>query len=242
MEMRKILTLLIISCFILGITFLVFSFLSAKNISLTKNSTKAPSPTIAYLDLTKMNRFMRPVDKDDHIRGIVDAKVKIVEFADFECPFCKKLHMTMKELMKEYEKEGNVAWVYRHAFSDALHKKARQEAEASECANELGGNDGFWKYADRIFEITPSDDRLDLSLLPQIAKEIGLDEAEFNNCLASRRQQQRVTRDISDAMTAGARGTPYVVVVGPNNKRYDFSGNQTKEFVKNLINLALAEK
>lgn len=150
--------------------------------------------------------------------------------------------MTMKELMKEYETERKVAWVYRHAFSDALHKKARQEAEASECANELGENDAFWKYADRIFEITPSDDGFDLSLLPQIAKEIGLDEEEFNDCLASRRNQQRVTRDISDAMTAGARGTPYVIVVGPNKKRYDFSGAQTKEFVKNLINLALAGK
>jgi protein-disulfide isomerase len=185
---------------------------------------------------------MRPVDKDDHIRGSTNAQVKLVEFADFECPFCKKLHMTMKELMKEYETEGKVAWVYRHAFSDQLHKKARQEAEASECANELRGNDGFWKYTDRIFEITPSDDRLDLSLLPQIAKEIGFDESEFNSCLVSRRHQQRVAQDLSDAMTAGASGTPYVVIVGPNNKRYDFSGAQTKEFVKNLINLALSEK
>ena len=242
LDIRKIFSVIAGISLILGIAFIAFSFLSAKNISLTKNSNLSPSPAIAYLDLTKMNIFMRPVDKDDHIRGRSNAPIKLVEFADFECPFCKKLHMTMKELTKEYETKGKVAWVYRHAFSEALHKKARQEAEASECASELGGNDAFWKYADKIFEITPSDDGLDLALLPQIAKEIGLNEEEFNTCLSGRRHEQRVTRDISDAMTAGARGTPYVVIVGPNNKRYDFSGTQPKEFIKNLIDLALAGK
>ena len=86
---------------------------------------------------------MIPVTSEDHIRGDINAPVKIVEYSDTECPFCKRFHTTMQEVYNEYGKTGKVAWVYRHFPLDQLHSKARKEAEATECAAELGGNDKF---------------------------------------------------------------------------------------------------
>lgn len=106
---------------------------------------------------------VRKVDDSDHLRGDPKASVKVVEFSDLECPFCKRFHLTMQQLMEGYS--GKVAWVYRHFPLDSLHPKARKEAEASECAAELGGNDGFWAYIDKLFEITPSNNGLDPNLL-----------------------------------------------------------------------------
>ncbi len=86
---------------------------------------------------------MRTVAKDrDHIRGNPDAPVTLVEYSDFECPFCKRFHPTVKRIVDEYG--GRVRWVYRHFPLDEIHPvKARREAAAAECAAELGGNDAF---------------------------------------------------------------------------------------------------
>ena len=107
-------------------------------------------------------KAMRPVSKDsDHIRGNPAAPVTLVEYSDFECPFCKRFHTTAKRLVDE--SGGRVKWVYRHFPLDELHPvKARQEAVASECAAELGGNDAFWKFADRLYELTPSNNKTDI--------------------------------------------------------------------------------
>src|SRR3989338_8105483 len=98
---------------------------------------------------------IKAITDSDHIRGLSSAPVKVIEFSDTECPFCKMFHGTMKQAMDEYGKDGRIAWVYRHFPIDSLHSKARKEAEALECAGELGGNEGFWKYVDRVMEITP---------------------------------------------------------------------------------------
>src|SRR3989344_8885608 len=100
-----------------------------------------------------------PVTEKDHILGNRNAELVIVEYSDTECPFCKVFHNTMKEVISAYG--GEVAWVYRHFPIASLHSKASKEAEATECAAELGGNNMFWKYIDRLFEITVSNDSLD---------------------------------------------------------------------------------
>ena len=93
------------------------------------------------------------VTSKDHIRGNPNADITIVEYSDTECPFCKQFHQTMKQIIAEYGDSGKVAWVYRNFPLDQLHPKARKEAEALECANELGGNDKFWEYTDRLYEM-----------------------------------------------------------------------------------------
>jgi protein-disulfide isomerase len=186
---------------------------------------------------------MNPIEDSDHIRGNPNAPVKIVEYSDMECPFCKRFHLTMQKIMDEYGKDGKVAWVYRQFPLDSLHSKARAEAVASECANELGGNDAFWKYTDRFFELTPSNDQTDIAvILPQIAREIGLDETKFKLCLASKKYDKHVQDDLDNATATGGSGTPWSIVVTASGKKYPLSGAQPYEAIKQLIELALEEK
>jgi len=148
----------------------------------------------------------------------------------------------MKQVTTEYG--DKVAWVYRQFPLDQLHPvKARKEAVASECAAELGGNDAFWKYADRFFELTPSNNQTNIdTVLPQIAKEIGLDEAKFASCLASNKYDAHIEGDVQNAVATGGNGTPWSIVVAKNGKKYPLSGAQPYASVKQLIDLALQEK
>ena len=186
---------------------------------------------------------MVPITNEDHISGNPDASVKIVEYSDMECPFCKRFHSTMQQVMDEYGKNGEVVWVYRHFPLDSIHSQARTEAVASECANELGGNDAFWKYTDRFFELTSSNNQTNIAtVLPQIAREIGLDETKFNSCLASKKYDKHIQDDLDNATATGGNGTPWSIVVTASGKKYPLSGAQPYEAVKQLIELALQEK
>jgi len=183
---------------------------------------------------------MRPVDSSDHILGNPDAPIKIVEYSDLECPFCKTFHPTLKRIIDEYGKDGKVAWVYRHFPLDSIHPKARKEAEASECAAELGGNSAFWAYIGKVFEVTPSNNHLDPAQLPVIAAGLGLERAKFEACLASGKYAQRVARDLEDAINAGGDGTPYSVIVANNGKMIPFSGALQYAQVKPLLDDVIA--
>ncbi len=185
---------------------------------------------------------MRAITKDDHIRGNPNAPVKIVEYSDTECPFCKRFHVTMNQVMNEYGKDGKVAWVYRHFPIDQLHPEARKQAEATECANELGRNEKFWAYLDRVYEITPSNNGLRLTELPKIAEFIGLDVAKFNACLSSGKYTEHVEADYQDAVATGGNGTPWSIVVDKNGKKYSLSGAQPYEAIKQIIDIALQAK
>ncbi|MFZ2253031.1 MAG: thioredoxin domain-containing protein [Minisyncoccia bacterium] len=185
---------------------------------------------------------MTPVTSKDHIRGNPDAPVKIVEYSDTECPFCKRFHSTMKEVMDTYGKDGKVAWVYRHFPLDQLHSKARKEAVALECANEQGGNDKFWSYADRLYEVTPANNGLDPAELPKIAEFVGLDTGKFNTCLASTKYDKHIEDEVQNAQATGGNGTPWSIVVAKNGKKYPLSGAQPYASIKQLIETALQEK
>lgn len=154
---------------------------------------------------------MRAVDGNDHVRGSRDAKVVIVEFSDFECPFCKRFDGTMKSILATYRED--VSWVYRHYPIAGLHAKAAKESEASECVAELGGNDAFWKFADRIFEVTPSNNGLDPAELPKIAAYAGVSASTFESCLASGRYTNAVAASVAEVEALGINGTPYMVFV-----------------------------
>ena len=184
---------------------------------------------------------MRAVSSDDHIRGFFNAPVKIVEFSDPECPFCKKFHNTMKQVMEEYGKSGKVAWVYRHFPLDQLHSKARKEAEAIECASELGGNKKFWEYVDRLMEITPSNNQLNPVKLQEIAEYIGLDKKKFETCLSSGKYAEKIQGHVDDAVSAGGRGTPYTVVVGTLGRKFPVDGAVPYESLKETIEQALRQ-
>lgn len=157
---------------------------------------------------------IKPVSKEDHIRGPKDAKITLIEFSDLECPFCKRFHDPMKQLVAAFPKD--VAWIYRHFPLDQLHSKARREAAASECASEQGK---FWEFVDGIFAVTPSNDGLDPAELPKIAQRAGVrDLNKFNKCLETGKYKEKVQAQLDDAVAAGGRGTPYSVVFAGDQK------------------------
>lgn len=174
-----------------------------------------------------------PISADDHIRNnSKNTQIVIVEYSDTECPFCKDFHNTMIQVMDKYG--DKVAWVYRHFPIDSLHQKARKEAEATECANKLGGNDAFWKYLDMIFESTPSNDKLDLALLPTFAEKIGLNVTDFNQCLDSGEFKDKVQVDFESGVRAGVQGTPYSVIITKDGTQIPLNGADDKKLFETL--------
>lgn len=150
---------------------------------------------------------VRPIDSTDHVRGDRNATISLIEYSDFECPFCKKFHPTAQEFFEK--NKGNVNWVYRHfplGFHDPLSTK---ESEASECVSEQGGNEKFWAYADKIYERTTSNGRglKDEDLLT-IATDIGVDAQKLDECIKSEKYKKRVQKDIAEGSAAGVTGTP----------------------------------
>lgn len=188
----------------------------------------------------EMMGIVEPVGVRDHVRGPRAAPVKLIEFADTECPLCKRFHPTLQRIVDDYQ--GQVAWVFRHFPIAEIHPRAPKEAEATECAAELGGEAKFWAYLDRLYEITPSSNRLDPAELPRIAQHVGLARTPFEQCLQSGRHAARIAADVADAQAAGAPGTPYTVIVAPNGKTYEVVGNQPYETLRLVIDIALKQK
>ncbi len=198
--------------------------------------SKSPAENNLPLAGTNVSGTPRAVSSDDHLIGNPNAKVIIVEYSDFECPFCKIFHETMNRVVNTYE---DVAWVYRHYPIAQLHKKAFQEAEASECAWEQGGNDAFWAYANRIFEITPSNDGLNESDLPKIAEDVGLNVEEFTTCLASGKFASKVEADMADGNQAEINGTPSSFIFVDGELVDTIGGALPYEMVKQKLDAAL---
>lgn len=169
----------------------------------------------------------------DHIRGDKNAKVFLIEYSDFECPFCQRHNPTLQKLVEAYK--GKVAWVYRHYPLD-FHANAQKEAEASECAAELGGNDAFWKYADKINERTTANGTgFALDKLVPLAKELGLNEAKFKDCLDSGKMAAKVAQDIQEGSTAGVSGTPANIIWTKDGKSQFVSGAVPLDALKKII-------
>lgn len=147
-----------------------------------------------------------PVTAEDWVRGDRNARIVLIEYSDTECPFCQRFHPTAQQVVDEYD--GEVMWVYRHFPLTSIHSKAPKEAEATECAGELGGNDGFWAMLDKIFEVTPANNGLDLDILPDLAEEVGLNRQAFTECLDSGRYASKVDAQLKSGTKAGVTGTP----------------------------------
>lgn len=149
----------------------------------------------------------------DHILGNPQAPVKIVEYLDLECEHCKVFHTTMHQIMEYYGPGGQVAWVQRPFPLTQIHPKAVKEAEAAECAAEQGGDTAYFAYVDKVFEVTPSNNGLDLAQLPVIAGQVGLNVEAFNACLSSGKYTQKIVDSTKEAIALGAQGTPYTLLM-----------------------------
>ncbi|MFA5934523.1 MAG: DsbA family protein [Candidatus Paceibacterota bacterium] len=188
-------------------------FLIAGGIYMTNNKGGVANVDNGGDGAKKTEITIKPVGKDDNVLGSVSAPITIVEFSDTECPFCKRFHTTMHSIVDTYGKDGKVAWVYRHFPLDSLHQKTRKEAEAVECAGDLGGGEAYWKVLDSIYTNTTSNDGLDVKRLPEFAKTAGLDVTKFNECLSSGKMAGVVEAEYQDGLKSGVHGTPYSVMM-----------------------------
>ena len=194
-----------------------------------------------------------PINNSDHILGNPNAPIKIVEYSDPSCPYCRMFHNTMRQIMNEYGATGKVAWIYRHytldkpdANGNILHPNANHEAQALECANQIGGNDKFWEYANRLYDITPSVtinslQGLDQNQLPEIATYINIDKNKFRECLNSGKFKALVDQQYLDGVNAGASGTPYSIMITSKGKMIPINGaypfSNLKTIIDSLLNL-----
>jgi len=179
---------------------------------------------------------IRPVSPTEHILGDPNAKIVIVEYSDTECPFCKRFHTDMQKLI---DGNSDVAWVYRHFPIASLHTKAFNEAVATECAAEQGGNDTFWRYTNEVYARTNSNDSLDPKELFNIASELELNMLDFKVCVDTQKTAEIVQADINDGSKNQVQGTPTsfvfkngkIVQVIPGALPYD----QLSEFIDGLL-------
>ncbi|MAF50853.1 MAG: disulfide bond formation protein DsbA [Nanoarchaeota archaeon] len=198
--------------FVFGVLFVISLFTGGFGIgddgdSGTGNAVRqptAPSPTIPT-GIGNVNA--EDLVDDDPFLGDEDAPLTIIEFSDFQCPFCKRARDdAIAQIEEQYVKTGKVKLVYRDFPLTSIHPLAQKAAEASECADDQGK---FWGYHDLIFEKQSS---LSASNLKAWAVELGLDTDEFDECLDSGKHAAEVRADTSAATSVGGRGTPFFVV------------------------------
>lgn len=170
----------------------------------TPSNQPAAAPSAADQAPTAKQTFN--ITKSDHVRGDFNAPITLVEFSDFECPFCERHYPTLNQIISNYK--GKVRLVYKH-FPLSFHPSAQKAAESSECASEQGK---FWEYHDKIFTNQPSG--LSLDKFKQWAVELKLNAKKFNDCLDSGKYAAKVQADSQEGAQKGVSGTPATFVNG----------------------------
>lgn len=164
----------------------------------------AARPTPAVLGAEQIAKLA----ETGQVKGNKDAKVTIVEFSDFECPFCSRYSTeTFPQIDKTYIQTGKVRYVF-HNFPLPMHANAQKAAEAAECA---GAQGKFWEAHDKLFA---NQENLTLADLKQYAASLGLKTADFNTCLDSGKFKDDVAADLSLGQSVGVSGTPAFFING----------------------------
>jgi protein-disulfide isomerase len=167
------------------------------------------------------------VDNDPFI-GAPNAKVTIVEFADFECPYCAEAYPIIREITSAYGDQ--VRYVFRDFPITDIHTSAQKAHEAAECANEQGK---FWQMHDKLYQ---NQDKLSVDDLKQFAVQLGLASESFNTCLDSGRYDKEIEKDRTDGLVLEVRGTPTWFVNG-----IKVEGVVPLDSFKELIDILLAD-
>jgi protein-disulfide isomerase/copper chaperone CopZ len=191
---------------------LLKSFLNLKNFggsggTIVRNENPTLPTNPPSKDNTQPTIQTFEITTKDHVKGDFNAPITLVEFSDFECPFCARHYPTLNRILDEYK--GKVRLVYKHFPLSSIHPNAQKAAEASECAAEQGK---FWEYHDKLFENQRSG--FSVEKFKQWAKELGLDTTKFNDCLDSGKYAQKVKDDFQEGLQKGVSGTPSVFVNG----------------------------
>ena len=166
----------------------------------------APAAVAALPDFGELTSVEVQIEGRPY-RGPDDAPVTVVEFTDYECPFCARhFQETYLGLLSEYE--GTLKYVIRNFPLSSIHPQAQRAAEAAECAEEQGR---FWEYHDLLFQRAPA---LAIENLTAYATEVGLDTERFQDCVESGRKADVVAEDLEDGLSYGVTGTPAFFING----------------------------
>ena len=184
---------------------------------------------------------VRPVSPADRIMGNPEAPVKIVEYADIDSAYSKDFQRVMQQLMSEYAAGGKVAWVYRHFPLLDQHPGAASHAEAAECAGFLGDSDAFWRFIDAVQAAAPNDTEFPPEGYGAIAAQLGLPGDEFAACLENGRFTKKVYEDSQNAISAGAEGAPFLVILVEGQEPVAIQGSLAYEDMKRVIEDAIAK-
>jgi len=149
-----------------------------------------------------------PPSASDHLIGSPTAPIVLVEYSDFQCPYCSMIYPTLQKIVNE--SNGGIAWVYREFPLASIHPQANPAANAAECIAAQLGNTGFWKYADAIFG---DQSKLTSSYSASLAKQFGADPAKYAACIAASTYQSKIDADTAEAEAAGGQGTPFTIIV-----------------------------
>jgi protein-disulfide isomerase len=152
--------------------------------------------------------------KDAVFKGERTAKLTLIEFSDYQCPFCgRHSRETLPQLVRDYVETGKLRYVFRNFPLEALHPQAFKAAEAAHCAGEQGR---YWQMHDRLFA---DQQALGVPQLSGHAQALGLDLTSFEQCLGSGKYAGKVRQDLVDGQAAGVRGTPifYLGITEPND-------------------------
>ena len=198
------------------------------------------APTAANAPAEEQAGEVAPVTEADFIRGNPNAPIMIVEYSDYDCPFCKNFHDTMKLVMEDFGVTGKVAWVYRQFPIAQLHPNAPRISEAAFCVGELGGDEAFWTFSDLIFSERDVNEPTNMTRLPEFAEKAGVNRAAFNSCLESGKHKTTVEESLKEGVRAGAQGTPYsVILVG--DQQAVINGAQPYPVVKQIVERLIAQ-
>ncbi len=239
--------------YLLPLSIVLAALIIAGAIIFIKKPESSSAKNTADATTAQQEINLKPVTADDHILGNPNAPVKIVEYSDPSCPFCKMFNPTMVQIMDTYGKSGQVAWIYRSFPLDKpgtagegkiLHVNAGHEAQALECAASLGGNDVFWAYEKKLYEVTPSvtgatPNGLDQAQLPVIAAQVGLNKAAFTTCLDSGKMKDKVEAQYLDGINAGVTGTPYNFIITASGKKGIVPGALPYDQLKSALDTIL---
>ena len=194
-----------------------------------------------YDDSQEQEIEVRKVDPiKDHISGSKNAEIFIIEYSDMECSFCKNYNkQVVQKVEKLYEDNEKVGMVFRHFPLTSEHPSSFEEAVSLECASELGGDEKFFKFKEKIFSETASDGNFSSSRLEEIAVELEIKKDDFITCIKNPKSIQKVTDSFEEALSLGLNTTPSVFLQLSSGESYPIKTDW--ESTKNLIDAYLLE-
>ncbi len=192
---------------------------SAGSADTLPGSTSVPAPTAA-----------------DHIIGSPTAPIVLIEYSDFQCIYCSMVYPTIKKIVQE--SNGQIAWVMRNLPLDSIHPEARPAGLAAECIAEQLGNDGWWAFADDMFQ---NQEGMGNARYLAVASKLGADTAKYMSCVSSKKYDSKLDEQSAEGQVAGAQGTPYTVIVG-NGAQVPLSGALPEAQFRSVIKAVQARQ